>query len=671
MSWSYRPALDGLRTVAVYLVLLFHTGWAIAGGGFIGVDLFFVLSGFLVSNVILSEVDRTGRFRLGHFYARRVRRLLPAAVVVVVATSAVFVLVTSLTRRLSLVGDAQSALLYVANWRFLLQSEDYFAEDVDGSPFLHFWSLAIEEQFYLVFPVLLLLLLRFRRRRAAVLLGGLGVLFLLSLVAQLYWAQVDPSHAYYGTDARLYQLLAGVLLAVALRTWHVHVRRRHAEVLSVSGLALLILLGSGLVPMSPSWRGIGAMLASVLVIAGLSLRDNGLLARALARPVPVFLGKISYGTYLWHWPVILVLQELFATSPRVVAVLTVAISTGLAALSYEVVEMPVRTAGFLHRFRCRSALVGVGVSALVAVTVVPWLLEQDRRPVVAGTESEGGLPDGFGREVRVPGDVDWDEVTTDYGSTASCTAEDVTGCMVVEGSGPHVLLLGDSQAEMLAPMFERIARAHDLTLSMNIVQGCPWQEGLRNLRSSEEYDAECEASRVGWFDEALPELAPDTVVLVSRPRDGREWQDTVVRRDGRDQPLFEATVETSDETLAKVRAAGARAVVVERLIMPETFQPDDCLTGAAEPVECAVPVPLDTSPTDAYFITRARTEAGLDTVDLNPAFCPDAPLCQPVVGDEVVWRDDHHVTATYAESRAEEVWRILERAGITESWPRR
>ena len=219
-------------------MLLFHTGWGVAGGGFIGVDLFFVLSGFLVSNVILSEVDRTGRFRLGHFYARRVRRLLPAAVVVIVATSAVFVLVSSLTRRLSLVGDAQSALLYVANWRFLLQSEDYFAENVNESPFLHFWSLAIEEQFYFVFPVLLLVLLRARKRRTAVLLGGVGLAFLLSLGAQLYWARVDPNHAYYGTDARLYQLLAGVLLAVAFRTWHVHVRRRHAEVVAVGECGL-------------------------------------------------------------------------------------------------------------------------------------------------------------------------------------------------------------------------------------------------------------------------------------------------------------------------------------------------------------------------------------------------------------------------------------------------
>jgi peptidoglycan/LPS O-acetylase OafA/YrhL len=664
MSWSYRPALDGLRTVAVYLVLLFHTGWDIADGGFIGVDLFFVLSGFLVSNVILSEVDRTGRFRLGHFYARRVRRLLPAAVVVIVATSAVFVLVTSAARRLSVVGDAQSSLLYVANWRFLLQSEDYFAENVDESPFLHFWSLAIEEQFYLVFPVLLLVLLRFRRRRTVALLGGLGAVFLLSLGAQVHWARVDATHAYYGTDARLYQLLAGVLLAVALRTWHVHVRRRHAEVLAVAGLGLLLLLGSGLVDMTPSWRGIGATVASVLVIAGLSLRDNGIVGRALARPVPVFLGRISYGTYLWHWPVILVLQELLATSPRVVAVLTVGISTGLAALSYEVVERPVRTAGFLDRFRWRSAVVGVAVSALVAVTLVPWLLEQDRRPVVAGTENGADLPRSLGREAPLPRDVDWEAVRNDNGLTGGCTVDDVSACTLVEGAGPHLLLVGDSQAQMLGPMFERIAREHDLRLSVDIVAGCPWQEGLENLRSSSELAEECERFRVGWYDEVLPRLDPDVVVLVSRPRDDESWQGVVVRRDGEDQSLFEAMTQTSDETLAKIAGTGARAVVLERMIMPESFEPTDCLSAADSTSACAVPVPMDTAPTDAFFITRAADEELLATLDLNPAFCPGAPLCQPVVGGEVVWRDDHHVTATFAESRAEQVWRILRGSGV-------
>ena len=134
MNWSHRPALDGVRTLAVYLVVLYHAEMPGVAGGFIGVDLFFVLSGFLVSNVLLSEIDERGTLRLGRFYARRVRRLLPAAVLVVVVTGAVFVLVTSIVRRLAFVDDARSALLYFANWHFLSESNDYFATGTERSP---------------------------------------------------------------------------------------------------------------------------------------------------------------------------------------------------------------------------------------------------------------------------------------------------------------------------------------------------------------------------------------------------------------------------------------------------------------------------------------------------------------------------------------------------------
>lgn len=144
MTWSYRPGLDGLRAIAVYLVLGFHAGIGVLDGGFIGVDLFFVLSGFLVASILLRELESDGRLRLWAFYGRRVRRLLPAALVAVTATAVAFVLIASSARRAPLIGDAQASTLYVANWRFLEQQHDYFAQDAAPSPFLHFWSLPIE-----------------------------------------------------------------------------------------------------------------------------------------------------------------------------------------------------------------------------------------------------------------------------------------------------------------------------------------------------------------------------------------------------------------------------------------------------------------------------------------------------------------------------------------------
>ena len=165
VKWTYRPALDGVRALAVYIVVLYHAGVASLSDGFVGVDLFFVLSGFLVSTILFEELADTGRLDLVRFYDRRIRRLLPAAAVVIVASCAVSLILLSTVRRAPLIGDAQAALLYVANWHFLIQSNDYFAATtMDASLFLHFWSLSIEEQFYFFFPVLLILLARLDRR---------------------------------------------------------------------------------------------------------------------------------------------------------------------------------------------------------------------------------------------------------------------------------------------------------------------------------------------------------------------------------------------------------------------------------------------------------------------------------------------------------------------------
>jgi peptidoglycan/LPS O-acetylase OafA/YrhL len=658
--WSYRPALDGLRTLAVYSVLLFHTGHPWAEGGFVGVDLFFVLSGFLVTSVIVSEIDATGSLRLGHFYARRVRRLLPAAAVVVVATAAVYVLVAPVSERLSLVRDAQSALLYVANWNFLAQSGDYFAADAEQSPFLHFWSLAIEEQYYVFFPVLLLVLSR-RGRRWVV--AVLAALFVASVASQLVWAQLDADHAYYGTDARLYQLLAGSLLALVLHRLQPHAARLRPGVVAWAGLVGFVVLCSGLLPVSPSVRGLAATAASIALVGSLMLADGSPLARLLSRRVPVFLGRVSYGTYLWHWPVILVLEQVLDVGPAVVAVLAVALSTGLAAASYEVLEMPVRKSRRLDGLRWSPAVVGVAASALLAATVVPLTLQTERRPSLAAVDAERSEVVSRSN-VQIPADVDWEAVTTDYGDTGWCTVDDPSACTVEQGSGPHVLLVGDSQAQSLVPMFRTLAREHDLTLSLNVVEGCLWQERLANGKSSDEEQQNCEDARVGWYDDVLPELDPDVVVIMSRPRDDAQaWSGVVRRRDGVRRPLAQMTVQESRRTLRDITRTVPRTLLVERLVMPETFDPASCLTTEQDADRCAVPVTAGESVTDGLSVTEAATSRKVDTLDLNPAFCPDAPVCLPVVDDEVVWRDDHHVTAQYAESRRRQVWRILRDSG--------
>ncbi len=656
--YGYRPALDGLRAIAVYLVLLFHAGMATVAGGFIGVDLFFVLSGFLVSQVVLAEMDTTGTLRLGQFYARRVKRLLPAAVVVVVATAVFFALITSVVRRLAYVGDAQSSLLYVANWRFLAQQNDYFAADVAHSPYLHFWSLAIEEQFYFVYPVLLLLLVRWARTRSWVLPAGLAALLLLSLAAQLYWMVADPNHAYYGSDARLYQLLAGALAAVLMRAAGAREVPRWAVPV---GLALLLVLASGLLGWTPGWRGIAVTVAAVLLVAGAStaVERPQLLVRLLARPTPVYLGQISYATYLWHWPVLIGLREFIDVRPLVLAVIAGALSTGLAALSQQVLELPIRRAPQLRPFGWRVALVGVTASALVAVLLMPPVLQTTRPPALA-TSNVGVATEGKKRPI--PEGIDWKAVAQDFGSTHSCATD--RDCVVVEGQGASVLLIGDSHARMFEPAFRALAEEHGLELAVQIQEGCPWQAGLANGARPPAEQASCQAARGEWYREHLPRLDPDLVVLISNSYDNESVHgDTMKRAGGSDESLGELLLNTTRETLTTFEELGVRSLIVHNSLEVSGYDSIlDCLASSQFESQCLVGVPLRKKPSDAFYAVAAAESRAVTTVDLGPVFCPDAPLCRPILDDVVVWRDNGHYTASIGVERRGQIWTRLVRS---------
>jgi peptidoglycan/LPS O-acetylase OafA/YrhL len=282
--WQYQPALDGLRTLAVYAVVAFHGGLDLFGGGFIGVDLFFVLSGFLVTSVLLDGVEQHGRVRLFRFYARRIKRLLPAAGTCIVLTAAAFVLVAPPAARDNVLGGAQGAFLYVANWQFLAELTDYFAAEDDPSPFLHFWSLAIEEQFYLLFPALLVGAFALGRRWGrvpVVVTATLGGLMAASVLRQVTTAPGDERYAYYATDARLYQLLAGATLACAL-WWFPQVAARWPVPRAV-GVAALAGLGVAVTSwwdLSPSNRGLLATVLAVALVGSLSVDRDGPLAWA-------------------------------------------------------------------------------------------------------------------------------------------------------------------------------------------------------------------------------------------------------------------------------------------------------------------------------------------------------------------------------------------------------
>jgi len=349
---GYRPALDGLRGVAIVAVLAYHFGVPGAGGGFLGVDLFFVLSGFLIGSLLAGELATTGRVDLVRFWARRARRLLPALVVVAIGIA----IWTRMAGDWDTWGVRRDELLatlgYVANWHFVGASSDYFAAAAGASPLQHTWSLGIEEQFYLLWPILFLVAVRIGGRRRVVPIALASLLVVASVAAAgVLFDPASPSRAYYGTDTRIHQILIGVVLGLAMRPWRrpQAVRLRERQALAIAQLPLALLLLAGFVFADATdvlyYRGGSLMLA--LVAAGLIFTieraPTGPVARLLSTRLLVAAGVISYGLYLWHWPVVV------ATAPADPAAgalslvaLRLALTVGLATAMYLVVERPIR-----------------------------------------------------------------------------------------------------------------------------------------------------------------------------------------------------------------------------------------------------------------------------------------------------------------------------------------
>ena len=309
--WGYRPLLDGLRAVAVYLVVLFHAGAGRFSGGFVGVDVFFVLSGFLVTRLLLRDLVGSGRVGFGRFYARRFRRLLPAAFVVLVVTAVVFAALASPVEVVEAAGGFKAAFLYVTNWYFIAQSADYFGADLATNPVLHFWSLAVEEQFYLVWPLLLggLFVVAGRfgarqwrvvraagagRRRGVV---GVGVVAAdvgpgPGLLRDRRPGLPAPRRRLVGPDPR------------GRSPGRPHSRGRAARWRWRAWSGLVVVASSLGRRSDPIERGMAATVVTVVVLVALEAATAGLPRAGAVAGAVVYLGKISYGTYLWHWPVI-------------------------------------------------------------------------------------------------------------------------------------------------------------------------------------------------------------------------------------------------------------------------------------------------------------------------------------------------------------------------------
>ncbi len=399
-SRSRFAPLDGIRALAVTAVILFHASPSWAIGGYFGVDLFFILSGYLITSLLLAEWQRSGGIALRAFWGRRARRLLPALFLMLAVVGAAAALFPQALGSPGLFGDTLATLGYVANWHFIAAHTDYFATVSNPSPLQHTWTLAIEEQFYLVWPLVLLAIFWAvgRRRPRADLGDGLVTVAVIAAVgaiaSALLMAALTPigaasvSRAYYGSDTRAQGLLVGCALAAVCLWWgpvRTAAGRRALSVIGVAGAAGVLVM-CRMVSESSAFAFHGGFLVIALsgaaVIAVVTQIPHHVVGRVLAtRPLP-YLGRISYGMYLWYWPVLLVMTSA-RTHLHGVALLgcRMAVIILVASASYHLVETPIQR-GVLSRWRA-----WVAVPATVAALMLLPLLAPLSEPSVASVPS--------------------------------------------------------------------------------------------------------------------------------------------------------------------------------------------------------------------------------------------------------------------------------------------
>ena len=618
------PGFDGLRAVAVIAVLLFHAGVGFFGGGMLGVDVFFALSGYLITTILVNEHGRSGGLRLGQFYARRARRLVPALLVLIVGVAAYAYWIAGTEVLASIRGDALSTLGYVSNWRFIFSDQGYFVHFGPPSPLLHTWSLAVEEQFYLLWPLMALIVLRRsspRRLAAVACAGALGSLVMSTV---LFHVGAGSARLYYATDTRAQAILVGACLG-ALEP--LIGRRRLGEArpdggrwsgrasrlgLAAAGVAAALFLGWAVHSVNDRsallYQGgffLVALATTVLIVVNVH-HPRALVARMLSWAPLAYVGRISYGLYLYHWPIFLALdhQRSGLSGPALLSA-RLAATFALAVVSFHLLEQPVRSGRFHRRVQLGLGL-PVGAAATTALIVATSI------PAAAAPPAGAIAP--------VP-------ATASLHGAAAAPAPRVV----------NVLLVGDSMGMTLGEGLGAQASAWGVNLVDEAVIGCDLDPSATvDLQGDITRAAQgCADWQTHWAGQ-IARLHPDVVAVAL----GR-WEVSNRVVDGRwttiGQPLWDNKLEGLLHQAVGIAAAGGAKVALFTLpyVQQTTEQPN------GQPWDINLP-----ARTDAFNAVLRNVAAGnpatTSIVDINRLLDPQGHYTSYIDGVRVRDTDEEH-----------------------------
>jgi peptidoglycan/LPS O-acetylase OafA/YrhL len=663
----FRPDIQGLRAVAVLLVVLYHAGFPGLNGGYVGVDVFFVISGFVITGLLLRERAARGRTSLAHFYGRRARRIIPAAtLVIVVVVLATYRVLGPVTGNQTAI-DSRWTAVFLANFHFASLGSNYLTAGLPPSPLLNFWSLAVEEQFYLVYPTLFLLVAVLGVRRwsmRARLMVALGAVIGASFAWSVVQTASNAQTAYYSPLTRAWELALGALVAVAA-PWLMRVPQRLAAWATWLGLVAIAVSAfwfDAQTPFPGAWAAVPVVGAALVIAGGTPVPPRGTEV-LLRRPPFQWLGTLSYSLYLWHWPILILAAESMGKSslPFAQSLPWVGVAIGAAVVTYRFMENPVRHARVIARSPLGSIGLGavlIGVTLIVATVAIdihgtsgttdssnpetiPILSPQQVHRLVAASSSIQAVPPNISPPLSwaffdrlIPGTWTGCEVTAAQITEPSCTFGAPNGRRTM-------VIYGDSHAEMWATALNDIAVADGWKLVTFVKPGCPAVDLPVSNPPGYGVPGDPFPACDQWHryvTDRINQLRPNMLIVTQAVwghPPGWQMYSPAQWQAGLERTFNQITVPTTEKVVI-----GDISTLSQPGPPCLSMHPDDAQS-------CAAPAQDNLTPY-RQAEARAAVVAVAHYVDTIPWFC--TRTCSAVIGHFDVYADEQHVTNHYARA---------------------
>lgn len=635
---KYRSDIDGLRAVAVLSVVAYHADSSLAPGGLVGVDIFFVISGFLITSLVYEEA-LSGSFSLLGFYERRARRILPALITMIVVVLGLGCVVMAPSLLAELANSTVATLLFVSNVYFW-RSISYFSTDAEYWPLLHTWSLAVEEQFYLLFPLLIILLLRVGSlTQVRLVLTALVVAsFAVSVVGTYNW----PSATFYLLPTRLWELGVGSALALGvLKTPSSAVTRNLLSCLGAALVFVAIAFYHQDIAFPAWWAALPVFGTALIILSG----GQTSVGRVLSLKFAMSIGLISYSLYLWHWPILAIVRQAYGSIelPSLTLLVAVSVTFAVSTISWQFIERPFRNRGLFGR-QSIFVLSAVSTLSILSVGILIW--------------SQDGLPSRLTAEQqRVAASMN------DFRRNAHCWGRLPTGEPCLLGKSelpPTVLVWGDSHAGALIPAFDLALDAASRSGVVATRGACPPLLKVVPVDTNSRYCSEFNNNIVNWIRST--NNRPEFVIVVARwdlyatGKRARgepggavflEWADNPARR--HEDKLFELGLE---QTIKAVTELGIEVIILDDV--PEIGWNVPMATVFRGRIGVDTPVVPDInqvrlrSGTAREGITRIAEKYGARFISFTEDLC--TPVCATIANGVPIYSDDNHISNDGAKS---------------------